>query len=101
LCFDAESAKSPAKPAAAAPAKAPAAAPAPAPAPAPAAAAAPVSGTYSYEALKAGVAGIDVARKEEYLDAKEFASLFGSDKATFAAMPKWKRDTKKKELGLF
>jgi hypothetical protein len=51
--------------------------------------------------LKAGVAGIDVARKEEYLDAKEFASLFGSDKATFAAMPKWKRDTKKKELGLF
>jgi 3-oxoacyl-ACP reductase-like protein len=98
LCFDTESAKSPAKPAAAAPAKAPAAAPAPAPAPAPAA---PVSGTYSYEALKAGVAGIDVARKEEYLDAKEFASLFGSDKATFAAMPKWKRDTKKKELGLF
>jgi hypothetical protein len=92
--------KSPSKPAPS-PVKAatPAAAPAPAPAPAPAAA--PVSGTFSLDDLKAGVAGIDVTRKEEYLAPDVFAQLFGTDKASFAAMPKWKRDTKKKELGLF
>ena len=87
-----------------APAPAPAAVVAPkaAPAPAAAAAAAPVSGTFSYDELKTGVpAGVDPARKEEYLDAATFAKIFGSDKATFLALPKWKRDAKKKELGLF
>jgi hypothetical protein len=53
------------------------------------------------DALKAGVAGIDVTRREEYLDAATFQSVFGVDKTAFAAMPKWKRDAKKKEVGLF
>jgi len=94
-----------AAPAAAPKAAAPKAAPAPAPAPAPAVAPAPaaaVSGNFSYDELKAGVpAGVDPTRKEEYLDAATFAKLFAMDKAAFLALPKWKRDAKKKELGLF
>jgi hypothetical protein len=82
--------------------------PAPAPVVAPAAtAAAPAipaasGATFSYDALKSGIPeGVDPTRKEDFLDAATFSSLFGMDKAAFAALPKWKRDAKKKELGLF
>ena len=45
--------------------------------------------------------GVDPACKEEYLDEKEFRQLFACDKVAFAALPKWKRDLKKRELNLF
>lgn len=38
---------------------------------------------------------------QEYLNDEEFASLIGVSRADFAAQPKWRRDNKKKELGLF
>ena len=57
--------------------------------------------TYSYEQLKCPIAGVDPTRKEEYLDDSEFLELFGVDKASFAALPKWKRDAQKKKLSLF
>lgn len=56
----------------------------------------------SYEELKANTrAGLDPSRKEEYLDDATFASLFNMDKASFAALSKWKKDEQKKKLGLF
>jgi hypothetical protein len=80
-------------------------APAPAPVPAPvlasAPAAVPVSGTFSLDDLRAGVAGIDVTRKEEYLAPEVFAQVFGMGIAAFKAMRRWKRDIKKREVGLF
>jgi hypothetical protein len=45
--------------------------------------------------------GVDPTRKEEYLDLNSFKTVFGTDKDSFAALPKWKRDAKKKEVGLF
>jgi villin 1/advillin len=45
--------------------------------------------------------GIDPTKKEAYLSDSEFNSAFGMDKASFSKLPKWKRDAKKKELGLF
>lgn len=78
-------------------ADAPAAAPAPAPVTVFSA-----SGAYSYEELKSGIpAGVDPSKKEEYLTEAVFQEKFGMDKAAFSAQPKWKRDAKKKELGLF
>ncbi len=62
----------------------------------------PADNSFSFEELKAKFpAGVDPSKKEEYLSNSEFVTLFGVDKATFAGQPKWKRDAKKKELGLF
>jgi len=44
---------------------------------------------------------IVATEKERYLPDSVFASLFGMDKEAFAKLPKWKRDNKKKEHGLF
>lgn len=69
---------------------------------APAAALPPITEVHSYDDLKNGVpAGVDPARKEEYLDDKTFKELFDMDKKTFAALPKWKKDDAKKKKGLF
>jgi len=71
---------------------------------APAVAVAPVSATgfYTKEQLVAGgIAGVDNSRKEEYLSPDEFQAIFGQDKISFAALPKWKQQAKKKEVGLF
>jgi hypothetical protein len=58
--------------------------------------------TFSFEELTGGVPeGVDPSRKEEYLDDATFQAKFGTTKAAFASTPKWKRDAKKKELGLF
>jgi hypothetical protein len=59
-------------------------------------------GPISYETLK-GVfpPSVNPANKEEYLSDVEFVKLFGVDKAAFRVQPKWKKDAKKKELGLF
>jgi hypothetical protein len=52
--------------------------------------------------LKAGVSeGVNPAIKEEYLDDVTFAQLLGTDRASFKALPKWKRDAAKKSVGLF
>jgi hypothetical protein len=44
---------------------------------------------------------IDSSQREFYLSDAEFKKLFGVDKDTFKALPKWKQNTKKKELKLF
>ena len=86
---------------------------APAPAAAPAASspststkvAAPANatpGAFTYEQLKGQLPdGVDPAQKEEYLSDKEFNEVFGTDRASFRAMPKWKRDDAKRKKGLF
>eukprot|EP00595_Chromulina_sp_UTEXLB2642_P000003 CAMPEP_0196761982 /NCGR_PEP_ID=MMETSP1095-20130614/1310_1 /TAXON_ID=96789 ORGANISM="Chromulina nebulosa, Strain UTEXLB2642" /NCGR_SAMPLE_ID=MMETSP1095 /ASSEMBLY_ACC=CAM_ASM_000446 /LENGTH=818 /DNA_ID=CAMNT_0042112171 /DNA_START=51 /DNA_END=2507 /DNA_ORIENTATION=+ len=61
-----------------------------------------VSSTYSLEQLTSGIPpGVDPTKKEKYLDSKTFAQVFGSTIEEFAALPKWKQDKKKKEVGLF
>lgn len=45
--------------------------------------------------------GVDPSRKEDFLDDEIFFSLFKVDKASFREQPKWKRDAKRKQLGLF
>lgn len=80
----------------AAPTEAPAAA-----APA-AASAATATGYFPFDQVKAGtVPGMDTGNKEIYLNDEDFLKYLGSDRATFAAMPKWKRDQKKNAIGLF
>ena len=68
-------------------------------------AAAPASfggGTFSYEDLKSSVPeGVNPSQKEDYLSDADFSKLFSMTRDAFRALPKWKRDTKKKELGLF
>jgi hypothetical protein len=60
------------------------------------------SGFYTKEQLIAGpIAGVDSARKEDYLSPADFLAIFGQDKVSYAAMPKWKQQAKKKEVGLF
>lgn len=48
-----------------------------------------------------GADGIDPERKEEYLSDEQFEEAFGTNKDAFAALPKWKRQQKKKAVGLF
>jgi len=60
--------------------------------------------TYTYDELKAKPppATVDATRLEEYLSDAEWATVFkGQDRATFAALPKWKKDNAKKAVGLF
>ena len=57
---------------------------------------------YSYEILKTTLPpGVDHTMKEAFLDDSTFFQLFGKTKDVFGKEPKWKRDIKKKELGLF
>ena len=75
-------------------------------APAGAAAALPASynasAVHPYEVLKASAPNdIDPANKERHLSPSDFSKVFGMDLAAFNALPKWKRDAKKKEVGLF
>ena len=46
-------------------------------------------------------AGVDAAMRELSLDDGAFVAAFGCDKVKWAAKPKWQKDAKKKELGLF
>ncbi|CAI5715495.1 unnamed protein product [Peronospora farinosa] len=57
--------------------------------------------TFSYEQLKAGVEGIDITVKENYLTDAEFQTVMEMSKDEFAKLPKWKKQAKKKETGLF
>lgn len=62
----------------------------------------PVPGSYTLDELKAGVPeGVNPALKEEYLDDGTFTQLLGTDRASFRALPKWKKDAAKKSVGLF
>jgi hypothetical protein len=45
--------------------------------------------------------GVDATVKENYLDDKEFAQVFGMSRAEYNAMPKWKANALKKKVGLF
>ena len=45
--------------------------------------------------------GVDPAKKELSLSDEEFDSIFGMDKTAFSSLPTWKRNAKKKEVGLF
>eukprot|EP00946_MAST-07B_sp_MAST-7B-sp1_P000332 g332.t1 len=45
--------------------------------------------------------GVDKTKRESYLDDESFESLFGMDKASFAALPGWKRNAAKKKHKLF
>jgi len=93
-------------PAAKAPAPAPIAAePAPkaasAPAPPPAAAGSPMTLDELKNSDACKAKGVDVAKKETYLSDADFSSLFGVTQEEFAKQPKWKRDGRKKEHGLY
>lgn len=54
----------------------------------------------TYEELKVAT-NIDTTRKQDFLSSEEFQNVFGMDKAAFDALPKWKQQAKKKEVGLF
>lgn len=57
---------------------------------------------YTHDTLKYTLPDdVDPTVKETYLSTAEFQTIFGSDITAFNAMPKWKRDAKKKEVGLF
>jgi len=60
-----------------------------------------VSGPFTVEQLKAGVPGVNSAIKESYLSDADFRAVFGMDKDKWAAVPKWKQQTAKKNAGLF
>jgi len=73
---------------------------------APAAAAGPTSADFlSLEELKDTAVwkpkGVDAGRREEYLADDEFRKTFGTTKAEFAKLAKWKRDKEKKAHGLY
>jgi len=93
------------QPAAAAPAPAPAAGAAAAAVPAPASA--PASGdvarrSYTYVELKGGrIPGVEWSRRESYLDDNEFQEVFKMNRQDFNKLAQWKRDEKKKAVGLF
>ncbi|XP_039027982.1 villin-2-like [Hibiscus syriacus] len=61
--------------------------------------------TYSYDQLKSKsenpAPGIDLKRREIYLADEEFETIFGMTKEAFYKLPKWKQDSKKKEVDLF
>jgi len=60
------------------------------------------SNCYSYDALRDNlVQNIDMGKKESYLSDAEFLRVMGVTKLEFAALPKWKQLTKKREVGLF
>lgn len=60
------------------------------------------SNSFDYDTLKSGCPeGVDPTQKEQYLTEDVFQSLFGMSKAAFMQQVKWKRDQKKKTLGLF
>jgi hypothetical protein len=57
---------------------------------------------YRYDDLVMNaVKDINMAHKEMYLDNPTFVATFGLSRSEFAAYPKWKRDLKKREVGLF
>lgn len=59
-------------------------------------------GFFPYEDVKSfNVPGMDPTRREDYIDDATFQAKFGVNRTAFKGLPKWKRDAKKKEVGLF
>lgn len=58
--------------------------------------------TRTYEELKnkRNIEGLDSNRLELYLSDEEFERVFQSNKEQFKALPLWKQNTKKRQLGL-
>ena len=64
----------------------------------------PVGPFYPIDRLRSGAdfpQGVDGNARERYLSDEDFQETFGMNKAAFAALPKWKRDAKKKAHHLF
>lgn len=61
------------------------------------------SATYPYEVLlkRPLPEGVDASKLENHLNADDFKKVFGVTLEEYNAMPKWKRDAKKKESKLF
>jgi hypothetical protein len=61
------------------------------------------AGTYSYAVLTSGdyPEGLDVTKKEQYLNEAEFTAHFGCSKEEFAAMPAWKATGLKRKAKLY
>eukprot|EP01029_Cantina_marsupialis_P010612 TRINITY_DN2413_c0_g1_i2.p2 TRINITY_DN2413_c0_g1~~TRINITY_DN2413_c0_g1_i2.p2 ORF type:complete len:372 (-),score=181.17 TRINITY_DN2413_c0_g1_i2:356-1471(-) len=60
-----------------------------------------VDGFFTYEQLKSNSVSVDPICKQDYLSDKEFVEVFGMTKDEFAALKKWRQDSKKREVGLF
>lgn len=45
--------------------------------------------------------GIDMTCKESYLTAEEFMTVFKKDIAAWKALPAWRRQLQKKDVGLW
>ena len=57
---------------------------------------------FDLETLKSSLPdGVDANKKEESLSDADFQAAFGMTKDDFAGLPKWKKQQKKKEVGLF
>ncbi|KAJ4462943.1 hypothetical protein PAPYR_164 [Paratrimastix pyriformis] len=81
------------------PAKAPA--PSPRPSPSPAAPAAAAERYIPYDQLVETKDGIDLTRKETYLEPEEFKTIFGMDREAFYKLPVWRQKGIKNEKRLF
>lgn len=76
--------------------------PLPTPPPAPSNEVQPVPGSFTYEQLKGQFPpGVIPTRREEYLSDDEFLKVFGTSRADFNKLAKWKKDDLKKKLQLF
>lgn len=83
-------------------ARKPAAEEAPKPPPAKVVAAVADGTTFALAELQKGTpAGVDPARKEEFLSDEDFQGVFGKSKEEFAGMPTWKKRSAKQKAGLF
>jgi len=62
----------------------------------------PKTNKFSYEVLKSSFPpGVVPTKKEYYLSDEEFTRVLGMTHAQWDALKQWKRDQKKKEVGLF
>lgn len=59
------------------------------------------SRTYTLEELRNQPKHLDQTILETYLSDTDFQQAFGTSKQEFAQLPQWKRQEKKKALGLF
>ena len=56
---------------------------------------------YSLDELMKPIDGVDWAQREDYLRDDEFKKTFGMERNEFSKLPKWKRQSAKKKVGLF
>jgi len=62
----------------------------------------PEATKFSYEELSSGIpAGVDPAKKEQYLSDAEFEKYLGTPRADFGRLAAWKQKAKKKDAKLF